>query len=46
MVLVELGPAKVDGQKFLYSGLEAIHSVFPDVRGVLGQWFFSEFDYI
>jgi hypothetical protein len=43
---VELGPEKANGQKFLYSGLEAIHSLFPDVRGVLGQWFLSGFDYI
>jgi hypothetical protein len=43
---IALGPEKVNGQKFLYSGLEAIHGHFPDVRGVLGQWFLSRFDYM
>ncbi len=42
---VELGPAKVNGQRFLYSGLESIHKLMPDVQGVLGQWFLSGFDY-
>jgi hypothetical protein len=42
---VELGPAKVKGQKFLYSGLETIHNLMPDVQGVLGQWFLAGFDY-
>jgi hypothetical protein len=42
---VELGPAKVNGQRFLYSGLESIHKLMPDVRGVLGQSFLSGFDY-
>jgi len=42
---VELGEAKASGQKFLVSGLEAIHHLLPDVHGVLGQWFLSGFDY-
>lgn len=43
---VDPGPEKVTGQKFLYSGLEAIHTLLPDVQGVLGQWFLSGFDYM
>ncbi len=36
---------KADGQKFLFSGLEAIRDASPDNQGVLGQWFLSQFDY-
>jgi hypothetical protein len=43
---VALDPVKAGGQKFLFSGLEAIHSDSPDVQGVLGQWFLSGFDYL
>lgn len=40
-----LDAVKADGQKFLYSGLDAIHNFSPDIQGVLGQWFLSQFDY-
>jgi hypothetical protein len=40
-----LDGVKAGGQKFLYSGLEAIHNFAPDIQGVLGQWFLSQFDY-
>ncbi len=42
---VELGPVKANDQKFLFSGMTAMHSL-PDVQGVLGQWFLSGFDYL
>jgi hypothetical protein len=43
---VTLASAKSGDQKFLFTGLEAIHKMDPDVRGVLGQWFLSNFDYL
>ena len=43
---VVVDSAKADGQKFLFSELESIHTRFPDVQGVLGQWFLSRFDYM
>jgi hypothetical protein len=42
---VALDSAKADEQKFLFSGLDAIHNSAPDVQGVLGEWFLSRFDY-
>jgi hypothetical protein len=33
------------GQRFLFSGLEVLHASLPQVHGVLGQWFLSQFDY-
>jgi len=42
---IALDPVKADAQKFLFSPLEAVHNLAPDVRGVLGQWFLSRFDY-
>jgi hypothetical protein len=36
---IVLDGVKAGGQKFLYSGLEAIHNFAPDIQGVLGQWF-------
>lgn len=42
---VVLDSVKADGQKFLFSGLEAIHGSSPDVQGVLGEWFLAQFDY-
>lgn len=32
-------------QKVLFSTLDAIHENSPDIQGVLGQWFLSQFDY-
>ncbi len=43
---VELGAVKANEQKFLFSGMDAIHHLLPDVRGVVGQWFLSGFDYM
>ena len=42
---VALDAVKAGGQKFLFSGLEAIHNSLPDVQGVLGEWFLAQFDY-
>jgi hypothetical protein len=42
---VVLDAVKAEGQKFLFSGLEAIHHLSPDIQGVLGQWFLFQFDY-
>src|SRR5580658_2942698 len=42
---VQLGPVRADAQRFQYSNLETVHLVWPDVHGVLGQWFLSQFDY-
>lgn len=43
---VVLGSVKAEGQEFLFSPLEAIHLVSPAIRGVLGQWFLLQFDYV
>jgi hypothetical protein len=43
---IVLDSAKADEQKFLFSGLDAIHNSSPDVQGVLGEWFLARFDYI
>jgi hypothetical protein len=42
---VVLDLVQSEGQKFLFSGLEAIHNSSPDIQGVLGQWFLAQFDY-
>jgi hypothetical protein len=43
---ITLGPAEADDQKFLFTRLEAVQKLDPDVRGVLGQWFLGRFDYL
>ncbi len=43
--VVELGPVRAEQQRFQYSDLDALHLVWPDIRGVLGQAFLSGFDY-
>jgi hypothetical protein len=42
---VALDSVKADKQEFLYSDLDAIHLLSPDIQGVLGQWFLARFDY-
>ncbi len=42
---IELDGATAGSQKFLFSGLESVRSLSPDIQGVLGQWFLSQFDY-
>jgi len=43
---VVLDSGKAAGQEFLFLGLDAIHHRWPDIQGVLGQWFLSRFDYM
>jgi hypothetical protein len=43
---IALASVEATDQKFLFMGLEAVHKLDPDVRGVLGQWFLSRFDYL
>jgi hypothetical protein len=43
--VVELGPVRAEQQRFQYSDLEALHLMWPDIRGVLGQAFLASFDY-
>lgn len=44
-VEVSLDSAKAADQEFLFRGLETIRRRWPDIQGVLGQWFLSRFDY-
>jgi hypothetical protein len=43
---VMLDSAKAGNQKFLFARLEAAHDLDSDIRGVLGQWFLGNFDYL
>ncbi len=43
--VVELGPMRAEQQRFQYSDLDTLHMLWPDIRGVLGQAFLSNFDY-
>ena len=43
--VVELGPVRAEQQRFQYSDLDALHMMWPDIRGVLGQAFLGGFDY-
>lgn len=43
---VSLDAVRADEQKFLFTGLEEIQKLDPGIRGVLGQWFLSRFDYL
>ena len=42
---IALGPVRVGGQRFLFTDLREIRKLWPDVQGVLGQWFLAGFDY-
>jgi predicted aspartyl protease len=42
---VTLDSTEANDQKFVISGLDAIHNSSPDVQGVLGEWFLARFDY-
>jgi hypothetical protein len=42
---ITLDTAIAPAQKVLFSTLDAIHENSPDIQGVLGQWFLSQFDY-
>jgi hypothetical protein len=43
---VQFDSVKANRQEFLFSELDVIHDLLPDVQGVLGQWFLSGFDYM
>jgi hypothetical protein len=43
---VALGSVKADQQRFLFSGMEAVQQLASDIQGVLGEDFFSHFDYL
>ncbi len=43
---VSLASATAHEQEFLFSNLEGIHQLSPDIQGVLGQQFLSRFDYL
>jgi hypothetical protein len=41
-----IGSVKAADQQFLFSPLDAIHRISPDIQGVLGQGFLNQFDYV
>ena len=43
--VIELGAVRAENQRFQFSTLDSLHSVWPDVKGILGQWFLACFDY-
>jgi len=43
--VIELGHVRAENQRFQFSELESLHTVWPDVRGILGQAFLACFDY-
>jgi hypothetical protein len=43
--VVELGRVRAENQRFQFSTLESLHTVWPDVKGILGQSFLACFDY-
>jgi hypothetical protein len=42
---VRLDSVKAERQEFLFCGLEAFRDRWPDIQGLLGQGFLSQFDY-
>ena len=43
---VLLGPAEASHQDFLITSLDGLHALSPDIRGILGQPFLLNFDYM
>ncbi len=43
---VSLGPSEATDQLFLLTRLDGTHATSPDIRGILGQSFLSQFDYL
>ena len=43
---IALDSIKAEGQEFLFSQLESVRDLTPDVQGLLGQSFLSRFDYV
>ncbi|HEU5020345.1 MAG TPA: retropepsin-like aspartic protease [Bryobacteraceae bacterium] len=42
---IGLGHVRAENQRFQFSTLDTLHTVWPDVKGILGQAFLSCFDY-
>jgi hypothetical protein len=42
---VTLGSAEATNQEFLFTSLDGLHVLSPDIRGILGQEFLAHFDY-
>jgi hypothetical protein len=42
---VSLGPAEAVDQEFLFTNLDGLHALSPDLRGILGQQFLAHFDF-
>jgi hypothetical protein len=43
---VAIESVKATQQELLFSPLDAIHKISPEIQGVLGQWFLYQFDYV
>ena len=43
---IVIDSVKATEQRFLFSPLDAIHRISPDIQGVLGEWFLNQFDYV
>jgi len=43
---VTLGEATAADQELLFTSLDGVHALAPDIQGVLGQEFLSRFDYL
>jgi hypothetical protein len=43
--VIELGQVRGENQRFQFSTLDSLHTVWPDVKGILGQSFLACFDY-
>ena len=43
---VTLGTAEAAHQEFLFSNLDGVHALSPEIRGILGQQFLTHFDYL
>jgi hypothetical protein len=45
-IVVALDSVRADDQTFLFAGVEVVRHLAPDVEGVLGEAFLSQFDYL
>jgi hypothetical protein len=43
---VALGEASAADQEFLFTNMDGVHALSPEIQGVLGQEFLSRFDYL
>lgn len=42
---VSLGPVEAADQELIFTNLDGLHALSPDIRGILGQEFLAHFDY-